>query len=510
MKQLLCGFVFVSFSCLAQDNVLKTDAGGIAGPELFAEYCAVCHGEQLEGAAQGVALINRDLTQGDSIEALEAVINAGVPNTGMLAWQKTLDSGKVRSLALLIKEYRSGLVTVDLKTDFSIPSGPQDSMHHGLSVVEVTDGLDRFPYSISVLPDDSIVVTEKMHGLRRVSPAGEVSNLIKGTPDTHNDVYVMESDGIEFGSGWLLDIEAHPNYSDNGWLYLHYTERCRDCGDVMDENNPPTSRNMVVRGRIKNGVWQDEELIWSAQEFDSNLYLDVVAGGRLAFDPEGYLFMTVGMRNMDTIQDLGTPYGKTHRVHDDGRVPNDNPFYNDDGVVKTIWTYGHRSPQGLTFSVDRREVWGTEHGPRGGDEINLLAPGGNYGWPLFSGGQNYDGTEVAHGRERSEVELQDTQLPVVEFTPSIAISNLVAYEGDAFPDWQGDFLVGSLKAQDLYRIRLRNGVVVEQEALLEDLGRIRDIDVGESGEVYLLIEHQGGGRIVKLVPLQAESVSTGE
>lgn len=487
----------------AQDAVPENllTGGEVVGPDLFAENCAVCHGESLMGAAQGTPLIGVDLMHGETVDDLVRVISEGVPEKGMVAWGQVLDAQQIKTLALFIKEHRTGLTAIDLVSEWRLPEGVVKTDKHDFQVELITDALDRFPYSLSVLPDESIVVTEKMYGIRRVQPDGQVSDLIEGTPSTHNDAYILEQDGIEFGSGWILDVQAHPDFHENGWLYLHFTERCRDCGDVMDVDNPPTSRNRVVRGRIQDDRWMDQEEVWTASEFDSNNYLDVVAGGRLAFDPEGYLFMTVGMRDMDRIQDLTSPYGKTHRIHDDGRIPNDNPFLETPGAQPTIWTFGHRSPQGLAFNRQTREVWGTEHGPRGGDELNRLLPGGNYGWPLFSGGQNYDGTEVAHGRETSEVELEDTVLPVVEFTPSIAISNLVSYTGARFDQWEGDFLVGSLKASDLYRVSIRDGEVIDQEVLMADVGRIRDIDLSASGDVYLLLEHQSGGRILKLVPV---------
>ncbi|MDG2277492.1 MAG: PQQ-dependent sugar dehydrogenase [Pseudomonadales bacterium] len=479
------------------ENLMASD-DEFAGPSLYENNCAVCHGEQLEGAAQGVPLVGGDLKQGETLEELMHSIAKGMPEKGMVAWEGVLSDLEIKTLALLVKEYRSGLVAIDLTKEVELPPGEILSTHHNFKVDRITDQLDPFPYSISVLPDNSLLVTEKMFGIRTVSAEGQVSALIDGAPKTHNDVYVLAEQGIEFGAGWILDIQVHPLFQENGWVYLHYTERCRDCGDVMDDDNPPTSRNVVVRGRIDDGHWRDHEVIWSAPDFEANYYLDVVAGGRLAFDPEGYLFMTVGMRDMDGIQDLSSPYGKTHRVHDDGRVPSDNPFVEVDGAYPTIWTVGHRSPQGLAFDASSRQVWGTEHGPRGGDEINLLTPGGNFGWPLFSGGQNYDGTEVAHGRASSELEFADTVQPTVEFTPSIAISNLVVYQGAMFAQWHGDFLVGSLKATDLFRIRLDDGQIVEQEILLKDVGRIRDIDVSASGAVYLLLEHRSGGQIVRM------------
>ena len=482
----------------AEDNILET--GPLAGYETYSDFCSVCHGEQMQGAAQGTPLVGEDLTNGDTLDDLARSIAQGFPDRGMPAWSSVLDEESIRTLALLIVENRSGLVDFNVEVEINVPEHTLDTLLHKIRIEEVTADLDPFPYSLTVLPDNSIVVTEKKRGLRIVSPGGDKSDLIAGTPDTYSDVYKLAEDEIEFGAGWLLDVEQHPDYQKNGWIYLHFTERCDGCGDVLNVDDPPTSRNVLVRGRIDDGRWVDQETIWTASEFDANFYLDVVAGGRIAFDPEGFVFMTVGMRSMDGIQDLRTAYGKTHRVHDDGRIPADNPFVDDPNAVATIWTYGHRSPQGLVFNAATREIWGTEHGPRGGDEINRLLPGRNYGWPLYSGGQNYDGTPVEWGRKTSEVAFEDTEPPVVEFTPSIAISNLVVYEGAAFPEWRGDFLVGSLKASDLYRIRISDGKIVDKEIVVENLARIRDIDVNDEGIVYLLLEHASGGRIVRIVP----------
>ena len=469
-----------------------------------AEYeanCAVCHGEQMQGAAQGSPLVGQTLKHGDSIAELTQSIAEGFPNKGMPAWSNVFTDQQVKALALLVSENRAGYrVDMNINSELEIPDELFRSAKHDFVLEEITAGLDRLPYSISVLPDGAITVTEKMYGLHLVIPDGALSELIKGTPETGQDVFLMASDSLEFGTGWLLDVQAHPNYADNGWLYLHYTECGERCNQVASVDEPPLSRNVLVRGRIKDGQWVDQELIWQAPTFDANLYLDMVAGGRITFDPEGYVFITVGMRNMDGIQDLSTPYGKTHRLHDDGRIPADNPFVDDPEAGNSIWTYGHRSPQGLFFDPQTRQVWETEHGPRGGDEINLLLPGKNYGWPMFSSCQNYDGTEVAHGRQQSEVELKDTELPAVDWVPSPAISNLTVYRGEAFPQWQGQFLVGSLKAANLYRIQMEGNRSVAQELLVPNLARIRDIDVDANGLVYLLLEHASGGRIVRLRP----------
>jgi glucose/arabinose dehydrogenase len=262
--------------------------------------------------------------------------------------------------------------------------------------------------------------------------------------------------------------------------------------------------NKLVRGRIENGNWVDQETIWEAdiQHYGPNP--DLGAGGRITFDNAGHVYFSVGMQGIDRwfgIQDLAYPWGKIHRVHDDGRIPLDNPFADRDDVYRSIYTIGHRSPQGLEFDYVGGGLWGTEHGPRGGDEVNLLIPGENYGWPLTSRGMNYNGTEVDTSEELGiAFELSDIQQPVVDLTPSPAVSSFIISSSEQFPQWQGDFIVGSLKARSLYRFEIENNTLVARETLLEGLARIRDVEQGYNGEIFLLLEHNSGGRIVKLVP----------
>jgi glucose/arabinose dehydrogenase len=190
-------------------------------------------------------------------------------------------------------------------------------------------------------------------------------------------------------------------------------------------------------------------------------------------------------------------------VHDDGRVPTDNPFIDNEGAYPTTWTYGHRSPQGLEFNLETGKLWSTEMGPRGGDELNLLLPGRNYGWPLYSMGLNYDGTPIEYGEWLDiTFDLNDIEQPVVDLTPAPAVSSFIFYEGKQFPNWRGNALVGSLKGSELYRIVLdENDRFVHYEVLIKQLARIRDIEMGPDGNVYLLLEHTDGGQIVRLVPV---------
>ena len=486
---------FVSVQSNAEETSQRVE-------DVFQENCAICHGNQMQGTPQGSPLVGQSLKHGQSNTELSHSISSGFPQLGMPSWADQLGTERIKSLALFIAEHRDGLLMSNFRIsgELNVPTEPIETTQATFQLVEVADELDPLPYSITVLPDDSILVAEKMRGLRLVSPSGDVSELITGTPKVYDDVQPPGPERLAFGMGWVLEVAAHPDYANNGWIYLHYSNRCEGCNEVSRQTKLPVSMNALMRGRIKDGAWVDQDVLWAPGEETYGPITDVAAGGRIAFDPEGFVFISVGMKSRHGTQDLAWPGGKIHRIHDDGRIPTDNPFYAHATALKTIWTYGHRSPQGLEFDSRTRTLWGTEHGPRGGDEINELKPGRNYGWPMYSKGQNYNGTEVAAGRAESEVELEDIEQPVVDWTPSPAISSFVLYEGKAFPHWQGQMLVGSLKAADLYRVSIEDGVFAEQEKLIDNLARIRDIEVNSYGEVLLLLEHATGGRIVKLVP----------
>jgi glucose/arabinose dehydrogenase len=416
----------------------------------------------------------------------------------MPGWSDRLTAEEIRGMAIYIAERRVDRVFTDFRVDapVSIPETVVESEEHDFRIEVVTDKLDPLPFSIQPLPDGRILVTEKMRGLRIVDTDGSVSGLIRGTPEVFDDYIEVV---LVWGHGWLLDVALHPDYENNGWIYLHHTERCADCWF------PARSFNRVVRGRIRDGEWVDEEEIWDPGPEYYSIVPDIAAGGRLAFDGDGHLYISVGVKgrsNYDGVQDLAKPWGKIHRVHDDGRVPRDNPFVDSESAYPTIWTYGHRSPQGLEFNRRTGKLWSTEMGPRGGDELNLLLPGRNYGWPLYSLGLNYDGSPIEYAEWLDiTFELNDIEQPVVDLTPAPAVSSFIFYEGDRFPQWQGNALVGSLKGSELYRIVLdNNDRYVYSEVLLKRLARIRDIETGPDGNVYLLLEHKGGGQILRLVP----------
>lgn len=473
--------------------------------QIFEENCTVCHGDNLEGTAIGVPLIG-DLRHGDSFDEIVSSISNGYAPAGMPAWNETLSRTDIRNLALFITESRANINYSDFNYDtaMELPTGVVESEVHNFRFETVVEDLDAQPFSIAPLPDGSILLTEKKFGVRVISPDGSKSEYLTGTPEAYSDTYKIAVQQ-EWGVGWLFDIKPHPNYADNGWIYLYFGDRCSDCNEMARQSGQPVSMNKLVRGRIRGGAWVDQETIWEVPVDFYSPITDVAAGGRITFGEAGHLYFSVGMKgpsNFEGIQDLSTPWGKIHRIYDDGSIPEDNPFANEEGAYPSAFTYGHRSPQGLEFNYNTGDLWGTEHGPRGGDEVNRLIPGGNFGWPLYSLGMDYDGTPVEYGRELGiAFELSDIEQPIVDLTPSPAVSSFIIVDSDQFPGWEGSYLVGSLKARSLFRFVIEDNRLVSRENLLEGFARVRDIEAGYNGEIYLLLEHNAGSKIVRLVPV---------
>jgi len=474
----------------------------------FNDQCAVCHGENLRGAPLGTPLVGLDLRHGDAVKDIARSIATGFPEKGMPAWSETLNESQIWNLALYVAEQRQGTTILDKRADIpvAIPAGTVHSERHDFRIETVATGLDPMPFSIAPLPDGRILLSERMRGLSIIGNDGSRSAPVRGTPPVYADS--GEFLGQVQGLGWMLDVALHPQYKDNGWIYIHHTDRCSDCNELSRRAKRPVSMNRLIRGRIRDGAWVDQEVIWQADIATYTDTSDLAAGGRICFDSSGHVYLSVGVKaalDFMGVQDLDLPYGKIHRVNDDGRIPPDNPFVAAPGALKSIWTYGHRSVQGLEFNPQTGDVWSTEMGPRGGDELNRLLPGRNYGWPLFTNGVNYDGRPVDVSRALGiTLDPKDAEFPVLDMTPSPALSSFIFYRGTEFPGWNNSIIVGTLRATDLLRMEIADNKVVHTETLLKDLARFRDIELGPAGELYILLENATDSRIIRLLPV-AES-----
>lgn len=332
----------------------------------------------------------------------------------------------------------------------------------------VVSGLQN-PWGMVFLPDGSMLITEKTGELVHYS-SGKTSK-IANVPD----VYVR-------GQGGLMDIELHPKYTENGWLYLSY---------ASSEGNGKGGNTAIMRAKLSNNRLVQKQLLYKAEP---NSTRGQHFGSRLEFDNEGYLYFSVGERGNRDVnpQDITRDGGKIYRIHDDGRIPDDNPFVGKSGAKTAIYSYGHRNPQGLTKHPETGKLWEHEHGPRGGDEINIIQKGKNYGWPVITYGINYSGTKITDETSRAGMEQ-----PLYQWTPSIAPSGMTFVTSDKYPKWKGNLLVGSLSFQYLERLELKNNKVTYREKLLDGMGRVRNVRQGPDGYIYVGIEGKG---IYRLVP----------
>ena len=470
--------------------------------DIYQAQCAVCHGASLEGAAQGPGLVADRLTHGDTVSEVVVSIRDGVPSKGMPAWGGIIPPDDIRGLAIYILEKRD-LLADDARRGTgeppAIPDEAQPSELHAFSLRPVYTGLQE-PYSIAPLPDGRILVTEKMRGLSVVSADGSSATRVTGTPRTYDDSVLR---GTTFtGTGWAHEVALHPDYEENGWIYLSYGDRCEDCNAVARETGLPVSMLKLVRGRLDGNAWTDQETIWEAPIESYQAGAENGAGARIAFDDAGHVYLTLGsFTDYRGIQDLSLPYGKIVRVRDDGRIPEDNPFLDVPGALPSVYTLGHRNPQGIAFDTSRSVMWSSEHGPRGGDEGNIIEAGRNYGWPLVSLGVDYDGRPIHYADEYGiEFDPAELEPPEIDWTPSPGVSSIVFYRGEAFPKWQDQLIVCTLGGNDLIRVVVDENEALAFETLIRDLGRFRDIEVGPSGELVLLLEHSAGSQIVRLEP----------
>ena len=327
----------------------------------------------------------------------------------------------------------------------------------------------NIPWGFTFLPDSSLLITEKTGEL--ISFKNGIKTNIDGFPK----VYVRSQGG-------LLDVKLHPNYEDNGWIYFSY---------ASDEGEGDGGNTAIMRAKLKDITLSDIELLYKA---GPNTTKGQHFGSRLEFDNDGYLYFSIGDRgNRDeNPQDITRDGGKIYRLNDDGSIPQDNPFMNELNAKTAIYSYGHRNPQGMIRHPQTGEIWTHEHGPQGGDEINIIKAGKNYGWPKVSFGINYDGSTFT-----KDTILPGMELPLFYWVPSIAPSGMAFVNSDKYPDWRGNLLVGSLRFQYLERLVIDNNKVVKREKLFEGIGRVRNVKQGPDGYIYLAIEGVG---IVKIIP----------
>mgnify|MGYP003671323683 CR=1 FL=1 len=440
----------------------------------FETNCASCHGKDLSGG-RAHSLFEPHFLSEKSDQDLQVIIAEGIEDAGMPSFAGMLTDSEVLQILTFMRNesvnFAEHPVFVPSPDGFEIESDKQTF------VIEVlASGLD-VPWGLVNLPDGRILVTERAGRIRILENEQLLESAVSGTPE----VVVGQDAG-------MFDIALHPDYANNGWIYLSYAERL--AGFVTQEKvdgerpaNPP-SMTVIVRGKLSaQNEWVESEELFRAS---AELYTSSGShfGSRFVFDDAGHLFFSIGERGeMANAQDLSNPLGKIHRINDDGSVPTDNPFVGVANAVDSIWTYGHRNPQGLSFDPNTGLLWEAEHGPTGGDEINIIEKGKNYGWGVISMGLE---------RGISQVSAPGMEQPVTYYTPTLAPSGIAFYKGERYPEWNSSLFVAGLAGQQLLRLEIDGRDVVEQEVLFDQFGRTRAVIVGNDGLLYAVLQNPTG------------------
>jgi glucose/arabinose dehydrogenase len=432
----------------------------------YQKYCAGCHGGNLEKFAAKAWM------EEEGTKSAFNSIKSGIENIGMPSFQKTFTDSEIEALALYVKK---GIPEDKSMLKPAITSGGVIESETQKFVVDtVVSGLS-VPWGLVFLPDGDLLISERAGTLHRFS-GGKLSPPIKGLPPI-----------MAFGQGGLLDLCLHPDYVKNGWIYIAYSA-------LNTESKKRIGNTAILRARLQGDKLVDQQIIYrGTPDTDRGHHY----GCKIAFDNKGHIFFGNGERgqHFDFPQKLNNSNGKIHRLNDDGSIPADNPFVNIPDAIPSIYSYGHRNPQGTCIHPVTGELWVSEHGPRGGDELNLIKPGLNYGWPVISYGINYDGTILTPLAEKEGMEQ-----PVFYWTPSIAPCGMTFVTGDRYRNWKNNLFVGALSFQYLERMVISNRSVMHREKLLEGIGRVRNVVMSPDGLIYVAIENPG--KILRLMPIE--------
>ena len=441
------------------------------GAALYQQYCSTCHGVDLKGG-NGGSLVDGIWQFGAADSYKFRNVKFGITHLGMPSYDGILKDDDMRAIMTYISdaEKNSGAVKPTIVKEL-------ETLDYKLNVEVFAEGLE-IPWAIDFLDATTALITEKPGRLRVVTKGKLQPEPVKNIPKVLNE-----------GQGGLMDVAVDPDYSQNGWIYLAFSH-------VLDKKageERPGAMTKIVRGKIENNNWINEQVLFEAPR---EMYRTTRHhyGCRIVFDPEGYLYFAIGDRGAGfQAQDNTLPNGKVHRIHKDGKIPADNPFVSDPKAMKSLYSLGNRNIQGMAIHPETGELWTTEHGPMGGDEVNLIKPGKNYGWETITYGINYNGTIITDVKRKPGLEQ-----PNLYWRPSIAVCGLDFYRGDLFKKWKNKLLVGALKYEEVRLLNIEGDRVMHDEVIFKGQGRVRDVQTGPDGAIYVVLNDPG--TVVKLMP----------
>lgn len=466
-------FCSIALSGLATIPLALSPAFAAESPDpaaLYARHCAQCHGANLQGGNAG-SLIDGIWNFGAGGGSIQRNIKHGITSVGMPAYEATLDDREIKELTQYIesKGGEGGAVKPP-------PPTHVQTIHYEVDVAVWAEGLE-VPWAVDFLDADTALITERPGRLRVVKDGKLLPDAVAGTPEVLNE-----------GQGGLMDVAVDPDYAENGWIYLAYSHAIQEEGS---DKIPAMTR--IVRGKLKDNAWVDQEVIFEAPHEMYKLTRHHY-GCRIVFDPAGNLYFSIGERGFqDDAQDISLPNGKVHRIHRDGTIPDDNPFVGKEGAMASIFSYGNRNPQGLAVHPVTGALWETEHGPMGGDEVNIIESGKNYGWPVICHGRNYNGQPIS-----DEVAHEGMEQPILYWNPSIAACGLDFYKGDLFAKWNNQLLAGALRYEEVRLLTVVDNRVLHEEVILKNAARVRDVTTGPDGAIYVTLN--GPDVVLRMTP----------
>lgn len=449
----LCVYLLISLSI----NISYSQSG----EQVYKSYCAGCHGAQLQGSV-ATALIKKDWKHGSDRASIIKTISDGVPKTEMAKWSSVLSSKDIEAVADYIIAAQKNTSIVKGQ---QMPLDVQTKLYKLKIEKLVTSGLST-PWGIEFGDATHALITEKPGGLRW---------MVNGKLDPQPITALPKTYGLDLVGG-MMDLALDPDYAKNGWVYIAFSHNPQN-----SNNKSAPGMTKVVRGKVNGHQWTNEQTLF--QVSDSLLVKGGTRWGcRFLFDKQGYLYFTIGdMNRADDSQILTRPTGKVYRINPDGSIPKDNPLVKNKQHLQGIYSWGNRNVQGLAQHPVTGVIYMTEHGPKGGDELNILKNGANYGWPAITYGIDYDGSIITNDTHKTGMEQ-----PITYWTPSIAVSAIEFVTSPKFPLWKNNLLVGALAFQEIRRLVVDGDKVNEQELLLKGYGRVRDLKFGPDGALYVL------------------------
>lgn len=447
-------------------SLMALSASAQQGARIYQTYCTGCHGADLKGTPAGSSLLAKNLKHGIDKSEISQSISNGIAGSTMISWGNALSPSEVEAVTEYILQSRKSRAA-NQSEEKALTATTQD---YTLKIEKlVTEGLVS-PWGIEFIDANRALITGNK---------GELYWVVDGKLDPRNVTGLPFIYGSDMFGG-MMDLALDPKYSENGWIYFAYSHNPKN---TADKTSPAMTK--VVRGKIKDYQWVEQETLFEAP--DSILVIGGMRwGSRLLFDKEGFLYFTIGdmQQSIQSGNNPQLPYraeGKIFRIYSDGSIPKDNPYYGQKEILQGIYAVGTRNVQGLAQHPVTGEIYFTDHGPKGGDEVNRLKKGGNYGWPVITYGVNYDDSPVTSLREKEGMEQ-----PITYYDPSIAICAAEFVTGDLFPKWKNQLLITALKDQEIRRLVIEGDQVLSQEVILKGMGRVRDAKIGPDGALYVL------------------------